>query len=54
MLFKWAEQTWTTIKKYSLSNHTENKSTQRAQTSLAEADHYPHIARIPDLESQQI
>ena len=31
-----------------------DKSTQRAQTSLAEADHYPHIARIPDLENQQI
>ena len=23
-------------------------------TSLAEADHFPHIARILDLESQQI
>ena len=29
-----------------------NKSTQRAQTSLAEAGHYPHIVWIPDLNSQ--
>ena len=30
-----------------------NNSTQRAQT-LAKADHYLHVAWIPDLESQQI
>ena len=29
-----------------------NKSTWRAQTSLAKAAHYPHIGQIPDLESQ--
>ena len=29
-----------------------HKSTQSAQTSLAKAAHYPHIARLPDLESQ--
>ena len=28
------------------------KSTQRAHTSLARAAHYPHIAQIPNLESQ--
>ena len=27
-----------------------NKRTQRAQTSLTDADHYPNIARISDLE----
>ena len=31
-----------------------NKGTQRMQTSLAAADRYAHIARILDLESQQI
>ena len=32
----------------------KNKSTQKVQPSLAQVDHYPHIAWSPDLESQQI
>ena len=32
-------------------NKNENKRTQRAQTSLVEAGHYPNIGSIPDLES---
>ena len=35
-----------------LHKNTENKSTKGAQASLAKAAHYPHIAQIPDLESQ--
>ena len=31
-----------------------NKSAHAAQTSLAKAAHYLHIARVPDLESQQV
>ena len=34
-----------------LDNQSTNKSTQRSQTST-KADHYPHIAWIPDLENQ--
>ena len=39
---------------FKLQYNIGNKSTHKAQTSLAEADHYPHIAMIPNLESQQI
>ena len=34
-----------------LTNATKNpRSTQRAQTSLAEADHYSHIAHCKNVE----
>ena len=36
------------------NENISNKSPYRVQTSLAGTDHYPHVAWIPDLESQQI